>query len=84
MHTDKLEEFRDIMYTDNFVDLTRLKASATRGVPSEIRADVWKYLLDVSKLDKSEEVSLSKKLSDKYDELAEASQNNMDVLRKVS
>ena len=34
-------------------------------------------------LDKSEEVSLSKMLIDKYEEIAEASQNNMEILRKV-
>ena len=71
------------MYTDNFVDLARLKTCALHGVPPEIRAEVWKYLLDVSKLDKSEEVSLSKKLVEKYEEMAEASQNDMEILRKV-
>ncbi len=78
-----LEEFRDIMYTDNFVDLARLKNCALHGVPPEIRAEVWKYLLDVSNLDKSEEVSSSKKLVEKYEEMAEASQNDTEILRKV-
>jgi TBC1 domain family member 2 len=83
MTLTQLEEFRDIMYTDNFVDLSRLKTCALHGVPPEIRAEVWKYLLDVSKLDKSEEVSLSKMLVENYEEMAEASQNDMEILRKV-
>ncbi|EKX51671.1 hypothetical protein GUITHDRAFT_45474, partial [Guillardia theta CCMP2712] len=50
-----LDEYRDILIADTFVDLTRLKLRAQHGVPAEIRGEVWKYLLDVSKPDKSEE-----------------------------
>ena len=45
-----LEEYRDILIADTFVDLTRLKLCAQQGVPSEIRGEVWKYLLGVSKV----------------------------------
>jgi hypothetical protein len=59
-----LEEYRDILMADTFVDLPRLKLRAQQGVPSEIRGEVWKYLLGVSKPDKSEEVPPSKSLCD--------------------
>ena len=59
-----LEEYRDILMADTFVDLPRLKLRAQQGVPSEIRGEVWKYLLGVSKPDKSEEVPPSASLCD--------------------
>ncbi|KAJ1468853.1 hypothetical protein T484DRAFT_1853893 [Baffinella frigidus] len=61
-----LEEYRDILIADTYVDLARLKMRAQHGIPSEIRAEVWKYLLDVSKPDKSEEVSTTKRLAENY------------------
>mmetsp|Transcript_44815 Transcript_44815/g.106272 ORF Transcript_44815/g.106272 Transcript_44815/m.106272 type:complete len:297 (+) Transcript_44815:186-1076(+) len=78
-----LEEYRDILIADTFVDLPRLKLRAQHGVPEEIRAEVWKYLLNVSKLDKSEEVSITKKMEENYWDMAQTSQNDIEVLGAV-
>jgi hypothetical protein len=53
------------------------------GIPSEIRAEVWKYLLDVSKPDKSEEVSTTKRLAENYWDMTEVAQNDVETLRAV-
>ena len=50
--------------------------------PSTIN-QVWKYLLEVSKGDRSEEVSLTKKLVDNYWETAERSAKDMHVMIQV-
>ena len=44
MTPTQLEEFKDIIYTDNFVDLSRLKECSHHGVPSEIRGEVARSL----------------------------------------
>mmetsp|Transcript_62860 Transcript_62860/g.149791 ORF Transcript_62860/g.149791 Transcript_62860/m.149791 type:complete len:289 (+) Transcript_62860:176-1042(+) len=78
-----LEEYRDILIADTYVDLARLKMRAQHGIPSEIRAEVWKYLLDVSKPDKSEEVSTTKRLAENYWDMTETAQNDVETLRSV-
>jgi len=68
---------------DTYVDLPRLRNRSQHGVPGEIRSEVWKYLLEVSRPDRSEEVSYAKKLLDNYWEMAERSYKDTRVLRMV-
>mmetsp|Transcript_39251 Transcript_39251/g.94599 ORF Transcript_39251/g.94599 Transcript_39251/m.94599 type:complete len:290 (+) Transcript_39251:53-922(+) len=78
-----LEEYKDLLMGDTYVDLPRLRNLAQHGVPADIRSEVWKYLLEVSRPDRSEEVSYAKKLLDNYWEMAERSYRDPRVLRMV-
>ncbi|KAJ9440946.1 hypothetical protein DIPPA_05475 [Diplonema papillatum] len=48
------------------VDLDRLREASKDGVPVNSRKDVWKYLLLVTTVDKSEEMTLARKKEDEY------------------
>jgi hypothetical protein len=39
------EEFLDLINNDADLDLQKLRESARRGIPVEVRGEVWKYLL---------------------------------------
>mmetsp|Transcript_32147 Transcript_32147/g.73636 ORF Transcript_32147/g.73636 Transcript_32147/m.73636 type:complete len:282 (-) Transcript_32147:399-1244(-) len=73
------EEFRDLLM-EHHVDLNKIKARAVHGIPDGLRGEVWKYLLDVSKPDKSEEASLQKEMQRRYSEF---DKTNLELVRKV-
>ena len=54
-HTE--EEFREILNAESFVDREALAAAAKNGVPKAVRAEAWKYLLSVSKPDRSQVIN---------------------------
>ncbi|KAJ9440948.1 GTPase-activating protein gyp1 [Diplonema papillatum] len=48
------------------VDLDRLREASKDGIPVNSRKNVWKYLLLVTTVDKSEEMTLARKKEDEY------------------
>ena len=45
-------EFRELLDSESYIHLDRLREAARHGVPFELRGHVWKYLIGVSKADK--------------------------------
>ena len=47
------EEYREILTSEVFIELDKLRDIARHGVPDHLRGDVWCYLLGVRQPDKS-------------------------------
>mmetsp|Transcript_5479 Transcript_5479/g.8514 ORF Transcript_5479/g.8514 Transcript_5479/m.8514 type:complete len:292 (+) Transcript_5479:130-1005(+) len=62
------EEFQELLSAEMYVEMDKLRQASRHGVPDSIRGEVWKYLLDVSKPDKSEEISQRKRMAQDYGE----------------
>ncbi|KAL6065068.1 Rab-GAP TBC domain-containing protein, variant 2 [Balamuthia mandrillaris] len=63
------EEFVELLEGESAIDLNNLREVSMFGVPESVRGEVWKYLLGVSKEDKSQEMKMVRKLKEEYDEL---------------
>eukprot|EP00126_Sphaerothecum_destruens_P005686 Sdes_comp18959_c1_seq1m9486 len=63
------EEFQEVLGTEMYVDMEKLREMASEGVPDEVRGEVWKYLLGVNRPDKSEEESTMKLQNEEYSEI---------------
>mmetsp|Transcript_22431 Transcript_22431/g.44486 ORF Transcript_22431/g.44486 Transcript_22431/m.44486 type:complete len:298 (-) Transcript_22431:135-1028(-) len=55
-------EFQELLNDESMVNIHRLREAARYGVPQSVRGEVWKFLLGVSKPDKSEEMSIRKRM----------------------
>ncbi|CAG8536082.1 10200_t:CDS:2, partial [Ambispora gerdemannii] len=75
-----INEFKEILNTEVYVDLDRLRESARHGIPMEVRGEVWKYLLEVNPADRSQELTSLKAKSDEY--LA-IEKENMEIVKRV-
>ncbi|GAA5815803.1 hypothetical protein MFLAVUS_009318 [Mucor flavus] len=64
-----LNDFQEILQSEVYVDLERLRILARHGVPDQIRGEVWKYLLGVQQADRSKELSSGKARSEEYDQI---------------
>ncbi|KAL9542828.1 hypothetical protein MBANPS3_008415 [Mucor bainieri] len=64
-----LNDFQEILQSEVYVDLERLRILARHGVPEQLRGEVWKYLLGVQQADRSKELSSSKARTEEYDQL---------------
>ncbi|KAI8967381.1 rab-GTPase-TBC domain-containing protein [Mycotypha africana] len=64
-----LNDFQEILQSEVYVDLERLRILARHGIPESIRGEVWKYLLGVQQADRSKELSSSKARNEEYDQL---------------
>ncbi|KJE94411.1 hypothetical protein CAOG_05054 [Capsaspora owczarzaki ATCC 30864] len=62
------EDFQEVLGQESYVDMDRLKDLAVHGIPDEVRADVWRYLLRVAQPDKSQEVTSTLARSQEYSE----------------
>jgi len=74
--------FRALLGPEVDIDMEKLKYIACHGVPDKVRGEVWKYLLEVSKPDRSEEMKFKKNQREDYEE-ALKKQNVID-LRKIT
>jgi len=54
------EGFKELLYGEVYLDMERIKDLASHGVPDGVRAQVWKYLLGISRPDPSEAMQLSR------------------------
>jgi hypothetical protein len=78
-HTE--EDFREILNAESFVDREALAAAAKDGVPAAVRAEAWKYLLSVSKPDRSQELSAER--DRKNQDYLRQDKHNVDILQRV-
>lgn len=72
--------------SETHVDMVRLAELCLGGtVPDKLRGDTWKYLLGVSRPEKTEEISLVKRMAHEYQELERpwALCLDEDVIRRV-
>ncbi|KAK9768010.1 hypothetical protein K7432_001695 [Basidiobolus ranarum] len=63
---DTLGEFEEILNAEMYVDLGKLRRSSRHGIPSEVRGEVWKFLLGVEQADRSHEMSSIKARAEEY------------------
>eukprot|EP01134_Creolimax_fragrantissima_P007659 CFRG7659T1 len=54
-----VEEFNDLLSHEVYVDVRTMRELAVHGIPSEVRAEVWKYLLEVAAADMAQELANS-------------------------
>ncbi|KAI9341617.1 rab-GTPase-TBC domain-containing protein [Pilaira anomala] len=64
-----LNDFQEILQSEVYVDLERLRILARHGIPDQIRGEVWKYLLGVQQADRSKELSSVKARSEEYEQM---------------
>ncbi|KAI8095013.1 rab-GTPase-TBC domain-containing protein [Gilbertella persicaria] len=64
-----LNDFEDILQSEVYVDLERLRILARHGIPDQLRGEVWKYLLGIQQADRSKELSSSKARVEEYEQL---------------
>jgi len=62
-----LEEVRDVLSDDTTVNIDRMRECASRGLPNEVRAEVWLYLLDVIPVSKASVHLKRKTLAAEYE-----------------
>eukprot|EP00455_Lapot_gusevi_P027482 TRINITY_DN2912_c0_g2_i4.p1 TRINITY_DN2912_c0_g2~~TRINITY_DN2912_c0_g2_i4.p1 ORF type:complete len:255 (-),score=7.21 TRINITY_DN2912_c0_g2_i4:87-851(-) len=74
------KEIKELLSGDEgLIDIGRLRQATCYGVSAHLRAEVWKYLLAVSKLDSSEEILRNKKAHEEYLEWSERATDNLRV-----
>mmetsp|Transcript_1781 Transcript_1781/g.2295 ORF Transcript_1781/g.2295 Transcript_1781/m.2295 type:complete len:283 (-) Transcript_1781:105-953(-) len=62
-------QFREILDAEDAVQMGKLMDIARHGIPSKLRGEVWKYLLGVSKPDKSEEMKHERRQTQEYNQM---------------
>ncbi|PVU91682.1 hypothetical protein BB561_004278 [Smittium simulii] len=61
--------FYQVLDSEVFVDLNRLKKCCSNGIPDQLRSIVWKYLLGIEKPDRSNDLTLRKERATRYSEM---------------
>mmetsp|Transcript_9924 Transcript_9924/g.24575 ORF Transcript_9924/g.24575 Transcript_9924/m.24575 type:complete len:296 (+) Transcript_9924:18-905(+) len=78
-------ELAEVLESETHVDMDKLLSLCRYGVPERLRAETWKYLLGVSRPERSEELTLGKRMEQEYLELCKAWQvlPHSDLARNV-
>ncbi|KAJ2069225.1 hypothetical protein GGI08_000468 [Coemansia sp. S2] len=74
------EDYDEVLESEVFIDVNRLRKYARHGIPLEIRGVVWKYLLGVEKSDRSNEFTQRKA---RYEAYREIDKENVEVSKRV-
>ncbi|KAJ2757872.1 hypothetical protein H4S06_002967 [Coemansia sp. BCRC 34490] len=74
------EDFDQVLESEVFVDVNRLRKYARHGIPDEIRGEVWKFLLGVEKPDRSNELTQRRARSESYREI---DKENVETSKRV-
>ncbi|EGG19405.1 ankyrin repeat-containing protein [Cavenderia fasciculata] len=74
------EEFLEILGSEVSIDMDKLVAVSRHGIPERVRSEVWKYLVGVSKNDKSEEERVKKQQEIDYKEI---DKNDAEITKKI-
>ena len=77
-HTE--EDFAEILSAESFVEIHALASAAQTGIPQTVRAEAWKYLLSVSKPDRSQELSAEREQLKDY---LRHDKHNAEILQSV-
>ncbi|KAI8969661.1 rab-GTPase-TBC domain-containing protein [Pilobolus umbonatus] len=64
-----ISDFKDILQSEVYVDLERLRMLSRHGIPDHLRSETWKYLLGVQQADRSRELSLGKARTEEYEQM---------------
>ncbi|CEJ03090.1 hypothetical protein RMCBS344292_17080 [Rhizopus microsporus] len=64
-----IDDFQEILQSEVYVDLERLRILARHGIPNQLRSEVWKYLLGVQQADRSKELSSCKARREEYEQM---------------
>ncbi|KAJ2786103.1 hypothetical protein H4R18_000135 [Coemansia javaensis] len=70
----------EVLESEVFIDVSRLRKCARHGIPDELRGEVWKYLLGVEKSDRSNELTQRRARHAAYQEI---DKENADVSKRV-
>ncbi|CAJ0642509.1 10376_t:CDS:2, partial [Entrophospora sp. SA101] len=76
--TTIVDEIKDILNAEVYIDLDKLRELSRRGIPKEVRGAVWKYLLEVNPADRSQELTSTKA---KYQEYSAIDKENFEITR---
>ncbi|KAJ1796739.1 hypothetical protein LPJ59_003561 [Coemansia sp. RSA 2399] len=74
------EDFDQVLESEVFVDVNRLRKYARHGIPDEIRGEVWKFLLGVEKPDRSNELTQRRARFESYREI---DKENVETSKRV-
>lgn len=77
---ETLADFEEILASEVDVEVERLRELTRNGAPSQLRGQVWMFLLGVTKPDRSDEAGLERRISGDYSEF---SKTNLDVMKRV-
>ncbi|KAJ3064432.1 hypothetical protein HDU98_012160 [Podochytrium sp. JEL0797] len=73
-------EIRQILDAETLVDLDKLRQLTRYGIPDEIRADTWQYLLGVETADKANEISTRHA---KYEKYQQTDRQSTDMVKRI-
>lgn len=76
-------ELPEILEHETHVDMDKLVSLCKHGVPERFRSDAWKYLLGVSRPERSEEISQGKRMEQEFNELVKTSHAQTELARQV-
>ena len=65
-------QVREVLESETHVDMDKLLSLCQHGLPAALRGEAWMYLLGVSPPEKSEEMSLGKRMGQEFAELERA------------
>ncbi|KAI8326261.1 ankyrin repeat-containing protein [Martensiomyces pterosporus] len=80
LSTLQREDFDEVLESEVFIDVNKLRKYARHGIPDQIRGEVWKYLLGVEKSDRSSEFTQRRA---RYDSYQEIDKENVEVSKRV-
>ena len=61
-------DLAEVLESETHVDMDKMLSLAQHGIPEELRAEAWKYMLGVSRPERAEEMSLRKRMEQEYKE----------------
>ncbi|KAF9358147.1 hypothetical protein BGX34_009042 [Mortierella sp. NVP85] len=64
-----VEEYADVLNSEVWVEVNKLREYARHGIPREVRGEVWLYLLGIQESDRSKEVSTQKQKQIDYEQI---------------
>ena len=70
--TETSSDLAEVLESETHVDMNRMLQLALLGVPDQLRAEAWKYMLRVLRPERSEEISLRKRMEYEHKEIEKA------------
>ena len=68
-----MAELQEVLESETHVDMEKLVSLAQhQGVPDELRAEAWKYMLGVARPERAEEMSLRKRMEVEFKDIESA------------
>ena len=68
-----MAELQEVLESETHVDMEKLVSLAQhQGVPDELRAEAWKYMLGVARPERAEEMSLRKRMEVEFKDIENA------------